>query len=212
MKRPSWESLPSVLLIVFFIFLVPWVFTKSAEPLPKGLQHWKTRRIDSDTPVDLDEPEVNLNILNSTSTYYPKDETGTYWKVSFERAQVQGDGTMEMAKPMVCIIDPKEEYGAMVIRGGEGTSWTDGQFVEIRNNVRTRTYDGDWLETENLCYDAQKNLIYSEGPYVLTRKGNVLRGVGISTDPKMSSIKFGKLKGKLSIADIRKNRSEAAEK
>jgi hypothetical protein len=62
--------------------------------------------------------------------------------------------------------------------------------MEARGNVVVIAEDGRRLETQQLLYDPQRNEISGDSAFVLTRPGDVLTGIGFTTDPNLTRIRI----------------------
>jgi LPS export ABC transporter protein LptC len=75
----------------------------------------------------------------------------------------------------------------------EGTYNVRSQNMEARGNVVVISDDGRRLETPQLKFDTGRNEISGDSAFVLTRPGEVLRGIGFIADPALTHIQI--LKG-----------------
>ena len=71
----------------------------------------------------------------------------------------------------------------------EGTYSSRSGTMEARGNVIVIAEDGRRLETQQLRYDPQRNEISGDSAFVLTRPGDVLSGIGFTTDPNLTRIR-----------------------
>ena len=71
----------------------------------------------------------------------------------------------------------------------EGTYDSRSGTMEARGNVIVIAEDGRRLETPQLRYDPQRNEISGDSAFVLTRPGDILTGVGFTTDPNLTRIR-----------------------
>ena len=72
----------------------------------------------------------------------------------------------------------------------EGTYSSRSGTMEARGNVIVIAEDGRRLETQQLRYDPQRNEISGDSAFVLTRPGDVLSGIGFTTDPNLTRIRI----------------------
>ena len=70
----------------------------------------------------------------------------------------------------------------------EGTYNVRSQNMEARGNVVVISDDGRRLETPQLKFDTGRNEISGDSAFVLTRPGEVLRGIGFMADPALTHI------------------------
>ena len=70
----------------------------------------------------------------------------------------------------------------------EGTYNVRSQNMEARGNVVVISDDGRRLETPQLKFDTGRNEISGDSAFVLTRPGEVLRGIGFRADPALTHI------------------------
>ena len=70
----------------------------------------------------------------------------------------------------------------------EGTYSVRSGNMEARGNVVVISEDGRRLETPQLRYDPGRNEISGDSAFVLTRPGDILRGIGFVTDPNLTRI------------------------
>ena len=70
----------------------------------------------------------------------------------------------------------------------EGTYNVRSQNMEARGNVVVVSDDGRRLETPQLKFDTGRNEISGDSAFVLTRPGEVLRGIGFMADPALTHI------------------------
>ena len=71
----------------------------------------------------------------------------------------------------------------------EGTYNVRSQNMEARGNVVVISDDGRRLETPQLRFDTGRNEISGDSAFVLTRPGEVLRGIGFIADPALTHIR-----------------------
>lgn len=190
-----------ILLVTGLLFMVPWVNTKAREEPPPGMESWKERALEIESATTEAIPGVRLYIRNFVSTYFPVEATGSYWIISASEARFETMENLELTRPMLRIINPEKDDAVTVIRSSAGQCNTNGEFVYLSGNVRTRTYTGDYLETEDLCYDPSEEMsIFSKGPFVLTQASQrePIRGKGIYSDPRLSKMRFGSIQGRVS--------------
>lgn len=70
----------------------------------------------------------------------------------------------------------------------EGTYSVRSGNMEARGNVVVISEDGRRLETPQLRFDPGRNEISGDSAFVLTRPGDILRGIGFVTDPNLTRI------------------------
>ncbi|HEY7876753.1 MAG TPA: LPS export ABC transporter periplasmic protein LptC [Gemmatimonadaceae bacterium] len=75
-----------------------------------------------------------------------------------------------------------------ILTSREGTYNTTRGTMQARKNVVVVTTDGKRLETSQLDYNQQANLISSDSAFVLTQPSGTLRGIGFTSDPNMSNM------------------------
>jgi hypothetical protein len=77
-----------------------------------------------------------------------------------------------------------------VLSAGEGTFWLNRSTVETRGKVTIaadssgRRIEGAWVR-----YDAMKNQLASDSPFVATGRGRKLTGVGFTADPGLFTVR-----------------------
>ena len=75
-----------------------------------------------------------------------------------------------------------------VLTSLEGTYNSARGTMQARKNVLVVSTDNKRLETSQLDYNQQTNLISSDSAFVLTQPSGVMRGIGFTSDPNMTNL------------------------
>ena len=75
-----------------------------------------------------------------------------------------------------------------VLTSQEGTYNSARGTMQARKNVLVVSTDNKRLETSQLDYNQQTNLISSDSAFVLTQPSGVMRGIGFTSDPNMTNL------------------------
>ena len=75
-----------------------------------------------------------------------------------------------------------------VLTSVEGTYNSARGTMQARKHVVVVTTDNKRLETSELNYNQQTNLISSDSAFVLTQPTGVMRGIGFTSDPNMTNL------------------------
>jgi len=75
-----------------------------------------------------------------------------------------------------------------VLTSIEGTYNSARGTMQARKHVVVVTTDNKRLETSELNYNQQTNLISSDSAFVLTQPTGVMRGIGFTSDPNMTNL------------------------
>ena len=76
---------------------------------------------------------------------------------------------------------------ASVLHSKEGYLDSDGR-LRAKGNVVVTAVEGGVLETDELYWDRKLGKIRTDGPFKITEKGDVLTGVGLTTNPNLDLI------------------------
>lgn len=198
----SKDNIPIIVLLAILMYLLPWVSITAREQPPVGLEQWKERALEMETGPDVDAPDFKLYIKEFHSDFFPASATASYWIISASEAQLETAEKLELALPMLRIIEPDDDETVIVARSSEGFCLMNGDLIQLRGNVRLRTYNvtaesGDYLEAENLWYDAKKKIFYTEGDYVVTKGKSTVKGTGFESNADLTRMKFKKIRGQV---------------
>ncbi|MCF8368415.1 MAG: LPS export ABC transporter periplasmic protein LptC [Bacteroidales bacterium] len=152
----------------------------------------------------------SLNITDSLPNEYAKDIEVFYSDSGKIEAYLEG--------PLMLNITDKEEpymefpdgfkvifFDSLmnektIITAKYGINYEKKQIMEARNNVVVRSLDKDEkLETEQLIWDRQKGLIYSEVFVKITKPDEVLFGDGLISDQSFSFYEIKNPSGEFQI-------------
>ncbi len=106
----------------------------------------------------------------------------TRWVLQADTASVfREKKRVEAAPVQVDFFEEDDHVSVLTAKTGILIQATDD--LEARGNVRVVSDDGAVLETEVLFWDHQRALIHTDVFVKLTRRGNVLTGIGMEADP-----------------------------
>ncbi len=117
---------------------------------------------------------------------------GLLWILDADEGISYGsDQPMELKNLTVHFYDGGTEVRS-TLRSRRGLVDDRTQTLVARDSVVVETPKGERLETESLHWDPKQQKITTEDPFRFTRGGDVLTGIGISTDPDLTRYSIGK--------------------
>lgn len=78
-----------------------------------------------------------------------------------------------------------------VLRSREGFRDADGR-LRARGDVVVTAVEGGVLATDELYWDRQRGKIRTDSAFTITEKGDVLRGIGLTTTPNLDLVEIGR--------------------
>ena len=86
-----------------------------------------------------------------------------------------------------------------VLTAQEGSIMNNGQLMEVRQNVRFENYKGEILETEQLIWSQDSDLVYTHLPVKIIREQDTIYGIGLDANEDFSRYTLKKITGKLYV-------------
>ncbi len=86
-----------------------------------------------------------------------------------------------------------------VLTAQEGSIRNNGRLMEVRKDVRFENYKGEVLETEQLIWSQDSDLVYTHLPVTIMREQDTIYGVGLDANQDFSRYTLKKITGKLYV-------------
>jgi len=146
-----------------------------------GVVIW--RHLQQQGPLEVLEALPEQVDLSLEELHYTQTEEGRRsWTLDAEKAEYRRDDGLAKLDAVILLLYRAGQFGELRMTADHGLLRQEEQQVEVWGDVRISTARGDWLYTERLIFDGQRQLLTNNEPVQVSNQRMELAGTGLWAD------------------------------
>ena len=168
-----------------------------------GIVIW--RHLQQQSPLEVLEALPEQVDLSLDKLHYTQNEEGRRsWTLDAEKAEYRRDEGLARLDAVSLILYQAGQFGEISLTAEHGQLRQEEQQVEVWGDVRIVTARGDWLYTDRLNFDGQRQLLTNSEPVQLSTRQMELTGSDLWVDLVAGRLKLNKDVWMLMLPEERK--------